>query len=80
MSLVSFFLVYLIMFMIIFFMSLPFAIRLPDDHIKGHANSAPVKSNLKLKFFISSLISLIPTFFIYWAVESDFISTFISNF
>lgn len=80
MSLVSVLLVYLMMFMIIFFMSLPFGISLPDNHIKGHANSAPLKSNLKFKFFISLLISLIPTFFIFWAVKSGLLNTFINNF
>ena len=80
MSLVSFLLVYLMMFMIIFFMSLPFGVSLPDDHIEGHANSAPVESNLKFKFFISLLISLIPTFFIFWVVKSGLLNTFINNF
>lgn len=80
MSLVSFVLVYLMMFMIIFFMSLPFAISSPDEHIEGHANSAPEKSNIRLKFFISLLISLFPTFLIYWIVKSGYLNIFISNF
>ena len=80
MSLVSFVLVYLMSFMIVFFMSLPFAIRSPDEHIKGHANSAPEKSNIRLKFIISLVVSFIPTFLIYWIVKSDLLITFISNF
>ena len=80
MSLVSFVLVYLMMFMIVFFMSLPFAINSPDKHIEGHANSAPEKSNIRLKFFISLVVSFIPTFLIYWIVKSGFLNTFISNF
>ena len=80
MSLVSLVLVYLMTFMIIFFMSLPFAINSPDKLIKGHANSAPEKSNIRLKFFISLLVSFIPTFLIYWIVKSGFLNTFISNF
>ena len=80
MSLVSFALVYLMMFMIIFFMSLPFAINSPHDHVEGHANSAPEKSNIRLKFFISLVVSFIPTFSIYWIVKSGFLNTFISNF
>ena len=80
MSLVSFVLVYLMMFMIVFFMSLPFAINSPEEHIEGHANSAPEKSNIRLKFFISLVISFIPTYLIYWIVKSGFLNTFISNF
>ena len=80
MSLVSLVLVYLMTFMIIFFMSLPFAINSPDEYVKGHANSAPEKSNIKLKFFISVIVSFIPTFLIYWVVKSGFLNSFISNF
>ena len=80
MSLVSFVLVYLMTFMIVFFMSLPFAINSPDEHVEGHANSAPEKSNIRLKFFISLVVSCIPTFLIYWIVNSGFLNTFITNF
>ena len=53
MSTVSFILVHLMMWLIVFFMSLPFGVEVSDKPQQGNANSAPIKTNLKLKFFIS---------------------------
>ena len=42
MSTVSFILVHLMMWLIVFFMSLPFGVEVSDKPKQGNANSAPV--------------------------------------
>ena len=80
MSSLSIFLVYLMMWMIVFFMSLPFGISISDNLEIGNANSAPSKTHLKLKILLSTLISIIPTYFIYWLIETEYLFIFIQNF
>jgi predicted secreted protein len=80
MSYLSIFLVYLMMWMIVFFMSLPFGISISDNLEIGNANSAPSKTHLKLKILFSTLISIIPTYFIYWLIETEYLFIFIQNF
>ena len=41
---------------------------------EGFANSAPDKTNLKIKVIISFLISFIPSYFIYWIVENELLN------
>ena len=79
MSMVSFILVHLMMWLIVFFMSLPIGIKVSDEPEKGNANSAPIKTNLKLKFLLSFLIAFFPSIFIYWIVEKGFLQNFIEN-
>ena len=79
MSLVSFVLVYLLTFMIIFFMSLPFGVEVSDKPKQGNANSAPIKTNLKLKFFLSFIIAFIPSVFTYWIVVEGLLKNFVTN-
>ena len=79
MSTVSFILVHLMMWLIIFFMSLPLGIKVSDHPEKGNANSAPIKTNLKLKFFLSFLIAFLPSIFTYWIVEQHLLQNFIEN-
>ena len=43
MSLVSFFVVVFILWLIFFFIFLPFGIEIPEKHEFGHANSSPKK-------------------------------------
>ena len=49
MSLVSYIVVFLMIWMISFFISLPIGVKVSDHHEKGFANSAPDKTNLKLR-------------------------------
>ena len=79
MSVVSAILVYLIIWMIVFFISLPIGINVSKELIPGNANSAPVKTNLKAKFFYSILIALPLTYLIILLVKNDFIVTFINS-
>ena len=79
MSVVSIILVYLMIWMIVFFISLPIGINVSKQLIPGNANSAPIKTNLKTKFFYSIIITLPLTYLIYLLVENDFIVNFIIN-
>ena len=67
------------MWLIVFFMSLPFGVEVVENPEEGNANSAPIKTNLKLKFILSFLISLLPSLFIYWIVEYGLLENFIKN-
>ena len=80
MSSVSAIIVYLIIWMIVFFISLPIGIHVSKELIPGNANSAPVKTNLKAKFFYSILIALPLTYLVILLVKNDFIVTFINSF
>ena len=79
MSVVSVILVYLMIWMIVFFISLPFAINVPKNNILGNANSAPIKTNLKAKFFYSLLITLPLTYLVILLVQNNFIISFINS-
>ena len=80
MSSVSIFLVYLMVWMIVFFMSLPVGITVSKDLEIGNANSAPTKTHLKLKILFSTIISIIPTYFIYWMIKTKNLFLIIENF
>ena len=79
MSIVSTILVYLMIWMIVFFMSLPIGVNVSKESIPGNANSAPVKTNLKAKFFYSTVITLPLAYLVISLVENDFIVTFINS-
>ena len=79
MSIVSLILVFLMMWLIIFFMSLPFGLSVPKEQQIGNANSAPDKPNLRLKFFISFLIAFVPTLLIHWLIEKNILFELIIN-
>ena len=80
MSPVSLFLVFLMIWLIVFFMSLPFGVNVSGDNIIGNAKSAPDNPNLKLKLLISLFISLIPTLIIYWLINNKILFNLIINF
>ena len=62
--------------MILFFISLPIGIDVSEHHEAGFANSAPDKTNLKTKVIISFLISFIPASLIYWVIEKKIFDNF----
>lgn len=80
MSIVSIFLVFLMVWMIVFFMSLPIGINVSRDSELGNANSAPTKTHLKLKVLLCTIISLAPTYLIYWLVKTEYLFFIIQNF
>ena len=79
MSVVSTILVYLMIWMIVFFMSLPIGVNVSKESIPGNANSSPVKTNFKAKFFYSTIITLPLTYLVISLVENNFIVTFINS-
>ena len=79
MSLISLFLVFLMVWLIMFFMSLPFGIKISEPKVLGNAKSAPDKPNLKLKFLISFFLSFFPTMFIYWIINKNILFNLIMN-
>ena len=60
-------------------MSLPFGVKVSDKPKPGNANSAPIKTNLKLKFFISFIIAFVPSVFTYWVVVEGLLKKFVTN-
>ena len=80
MTLVSIVLVYLMLWMVVFFISLPFGINIPDHTVEGNASSAPIKTNLKVKVFLSTLITLPLTYLVVLMVENGFINILIDRF
>ena len=66
--------------MIFFFISLPIGVNVSEYHEEGFANSAPDKTNLKTKVFISFLISFIPASLIYWVIEKKLFYDFFNNY
>ena len=60
-------------------MSLPFGVKVSDKPEKGNVRSAPIKTYLKLKFFLSFLIAFFPSVFIYWIVEFGLLQNFVKN-
>ncbi len=79
MSLVSYIIVFLIIWMILFFIFLPIGVSVSERHEEGFANSAPEKTNLKIKVIVSFLISFVPASIIYFVVEKELINIFFKN-
>ena len=66
--------------MILFFISLPIGVNVSENHEEGFANSAPDKTNLKTKAIISFLISFIPASLIYWVIEKKIFDNIFNNY
>jgi predicted secreted protein len=79
MSIVSAILIYLMIWMIVFFISLPIGVKVTNQPFLGNANSAPTKTNLKVKFFYSSLFTLPLSYLVILSVNNNFIVNFINN-
>ena len=80
MSLVSYIVVFLMIWMILFFISLPIGVNVSEHHEEGFANSAPDKTNLKSKVIISFFISFLPASLIYWVIEKKLFYNFFNNY
>ena len=66
--------VFVIIWWCVFFMTLPFGVRTPDQPEKGHATSAPVNPRLWLKAGITTLVAAVLWAAAYWLIVSDRIS------
>ena len=72
MSIVSFFVVLFILWVIFFFIFLPLGIEIPEKHEFGHANSSPKKTYLFLKTVLSFITSLIIALVFYYFIKISF--------
>ena len=72
MSIVSFFVVIFILWLIFFFMFLPLGLEIPEKHEFGHANSSPKKTYLLLKIVLSFITSLIVSLIFYYFIKISF--------
>ena len=64
MSIFTNLLIFILIWWILFFIFLPINIKVSQKIESGHANSAPEKPNLLIKFIITSLLSIIILFFL----------------
>ena len=53
------FLLFILIWWIIFFITLPIKISVPKVQEEGHANSAPKKTYIAIKIFLTTLISVL---------------------
>ena len=72
MSVVSFFVVVFILWLIFFFIFLPLGLEIPEKHEFGHANSSPKKTYLFLKTVLSFITSLIIALVFYYFIKISF--------
>lgn len=49
--------IYIIIWVVVLFMVLPWGVRIPDKSESGHATSAPENPHIGLKFLITSVLS-----------------------
>ncbi len=66
--------IFVITWVLVFFMTLPFGVRVPDEPEPGHAPSAPERPRLALKAAITTAIAVSITGLVAAAVEYDIIS------
>ena len=78
MSWVSGIIVYIILWWLVFFMTLPFGVKSPHEVGEvaepGHADGAPVKPRLWLKAEITTLIAAMFWGIAYYLIASDMLS------
>lgn len=65
---------------VVFYIALPFGSQVTIKPEKGHADSAPTKPRLGLKFIITSIISIILTILVVHLIENHHISNFIDKY
>jgi len=74
MDLVSGIVVFILLWWWVFFMTLPFGVKTPDQVEVGHATSAPEKPMLRRKAMIATGIATILFGIVYWIIDSKLIS------
>ncbi len=66
--------IFIISWWLIFFVTLPWGIHVPEKQEPGHATSAPAKPHLLIKAVVTTVISGSITGAIVWAAENDLFS------
>ena len=65
---------YVVIWWIVLFAVLPWGNKPPENPEPGHADSAPEKPRLLLKFGVTTIVSTMIFLAVYWLIESDLIS------
>ena len=65
--------VYFVLWFVVLFWVLPWGVRPPEDPVPGHADSAPDRPRLALKFAVTSLLTFIVWLVIFLAFDSGII-------
>ena len=65
---------FVLIWWMVFFMSLPWGVRRAGDEGKGHDAGAPVRPRLWLKAGVTTVISLVLFGAAFWLVESKYLS------
>ena len=74
MSIITGIVVYLITWWVVLFAVLPWGSAPPEHTETGHAESAPARPRLRLKFLITTGIAAVIWLAIYWTEQSGLIS------
>tara|TARA_B100001175_G_C19291538_1_gene533755 strand:- start:565 stop:795 length:231 start_codon:yes stop_codon:yes gene_type:complete len=74
MSLFEYFIIYIVIWWILFFISLPMGVKKSNNIEPGHDSGAPEKTYLWKKFIIVSIITLIFTYLSVLIIESNLIN------
>jgi predicted secreted protein len=74
MSLFEYFIIYIVIWWISFFISLPMGVKKSNSIVPGQDSGAPEKTYLWKKIFIVSIITLIFTYLTVLIIESNIIT------
>ena len=74
MSLFEYFIIYIVIWWILFFISLPMGVKKSNNIEPGHDSGAPEKTYLWKKFIIVSILTLIFTYLSVLIIESNLIN------
>ncbi len=66
--------VYIVLWWIVLFAVLPWGVRVPDEVVPGHAESAPERPRLVLKAVVTSVLAGLLWLFVEWLATTDLIS------
>ncbi len=64
---------YVIVWVVVLFMVLPFGVRQPDETESGHMPGAPANPRIGLKFAVTSAIAAVIWIVLYFAVDYGWI-------
>ena len=74
MTIASFIVVFVILWWLVFFVTLPWGVRRVEDVQEGNDPGAPANARLWLKAGITTVIAIILTACAWWVITSDIVS------
>jgi predicted secreted protein len=74
MNIASLIVVFTMIWWLLFFMMLPFGVKVNQDVQPGHADSAPSNPNLRFKAVVTTIITAILTGLFYYLVENGILN------